>query len=202
MSNYGEEGIKLCKQAIRRQDMITRYEHQTVQNIINESIYLKDDQSCILDAANNINSDSIYSNHIPETLSTYYVLHHFHIQSNKRCLLAYHANRANRITSLLNQLGTAQIPAEAKENMSNHEIEFANGYRSLFNSYSRSVRMVEINKDFTSPPKEVFVTVKVNKHLGEIVTASGVKQFDKGSRHFIQRTDVDHLLNLGYVSLV
>ena len=47
------------------------------------------------------------------------------------------------------------------------------------------------------PPKEPLITVRCLTDLGELVTESGTLQLDKGSQHFVRRSDVEGLIRQG-----
>ena len=49
------------------------------------------------------------------------------------------------------------------------------------------------------PPKESLVEVRCLQDCGQIVTATGVLSLDKGSQHFVKRTDVETLIRNGSV---
>ncbi|KAJ3226299.1 Proteasome subunit beta type-1 [Clydaea vesicula] len=182
--------------AKRRAELITRYEDDLVRNVIMETKFLIDDMDHILEGANSVTQESdlnetdinIYQNQTQNSIK---------MLRNKRCLLAYHQNRVERITAVVKKLGSSPFPLEIKENLSSNELDFAVGYRNLLNEYAKEYPDIEMNRDL-NPPKEVFVSIKCNKNLGNVMTETGMKSLEKGSRHYIKRTDIDNFLKLGY----
>ncbi|KAF9929273.1 DNA replication protein psf1, partial [Modicella reniformis] len=59
---------------------------------------------------------------------------------------------------------------------------------------------LDLGLGMVAPPKEVFITVRVLKDCGDIVTESGATlSLKKNSEHFVKRGDVERLINQGYL---
>ncbi|KAK4046588.1 DNA replication protein psf1 [Microbotryomycetes sp. JL201] len=53
------------------------------------------------------------------------------------------------------------------------------------------------------PPKDLFVTVRVLKEVGDVETLSGAKlSLSKGSQYYMQREDVENLVVQGFVEII
>ncbi|KAG0236598.1 hypothetical protein B0O80DRAFT_499412 [Mortierella sp. GBAus27b] len=138
---------------------------------------------------------------ITEVFWTKYLVHEAPLQRNKRILMAYHHQRLEKIKELAWVFNT--IPETSRRLLSPDEIVFFNEYeKQCRNKYSGQTAFGEIDLGLgmISPPKEVFITVRVLKDCGDIVTESGATlSLKKNSEHFVKRGDVERLINQGYL---
>ncbi|KAJ2842470.1 DNA replication protein psf1 [Coemansia brasiliensis] len=127
---------------------------------------------------------------------------------NKRCLLAYHHRRMEFIRSLLWTLHLAPslVPPSVTARLSPEEQNFAREYARLNSAYRDAVEeqlCPTESLDWTAsgelPPRDIFIEVRVVKDCGEIVTESGVVSLQAGTQHYLRRTDIEHLLTIGYL---
>ncbi|KAJ1734219.1 DNA replication protein psf1 [Coemansia biformis] len=127
---------------------------------------------------------------------------------NKRCLLAYHHRRMAFLRSLLWTLHLAPslVPAELSQRLSPEEQNFAREYARLNAAYRDAVEeqlCPADSLDWTAngeiPPRDLFVEVRVARDCGEIVTENGVVNLQAGTQHYLRRSDVEHLLAIGYL---
>uniref|UniRef100_A0A7S1C9Q6 GINS subunit domain-containing protein n=1 Tax=Bicosoecida sp. CB-2014 TaxID=1486930 RepID=A0A7S1C9Q6_9STRA len=124
------------------------------------------------------------------------LVQHESMLRNKRCVLAYLQARLEKIQAMRWETG-AMIPPHCKRQMSAKEVDFAHQYDKLVTAYVRDVK-IDITADL-EPPKDLLVEVQVLKDCGEIWTDSGPVTLDKHSRHFLRRSDVEHLIRQGMV---
>ncbi|KAJ2501825.1 DNA replication protein psf1 [Coemansia sp. RSA 1972] len=127
---------------------------------------------------------------------------------NKRCLLAYHHRRTQFVRSLLWNLHLAPslVPPEISAHVSPEEQNYAREYARLNASYRDAVEeqlCPSDSLDWTAngeiPPRDLFIEVRVTKDCGEIVTESGVVNLQSGTQHYLRRSDIEHLLTIGYL---
>ncbi|KAJ2776056.1 DNA replication protein psf1 [Coemansia javaensis] len=130
------------------------------------------------------------------------------VRRNKRCLLAYHQRRMGFVRGLLwsVHLAPSLVPAELLQRLSPEEQGFAREYARLNAAYRDAVEeqlCPADSLDWTAsgelPPRDLFVEVRVVRDCGEIVTESGVVNLQPGTQHYLRRSDVEHLLTIGYL---
>lgn len=143
--------------------------------------------------------------HLKELFWTKYLVHQTPLQRNKRILMAYHHQRVEKIKELA-WAYTARLPESINRLLSPDEIVFFQEYeKKCRNSYTSLEEFGELDLGLgmISPPKEVFITVRVVKDCGDIVTESGaVLSLKKNSEHFVKRGDVERLITQGYLKHV
>ncbi|KAF9351433.1 DNA replication protein psf1 [Mortierella sp. NVP85] len=138
---------------------------------------------------------------ITQEFWTKYLVYMTPLQRNKRILMAYHHQRLEKIKEFAWVFNA--IPEGSRRLLSPDEIIFFNEYeKQCRNKYSNLSEFGEIDLGLgmISPPKEVFITVRVLKDCGDIVTESGATlSLKKNSEHFVKRGDVERLINQGYL---
>ncbi|KAF9116372.1 DNA replication complex GINS protein PSF1 [Mortierella sp. AM989] len=138
---------------------------------------------------------------VKEIFWTKYLVHSTPLQRNKRILMAYHYQRIEKIKELSWAFNT--LPDSSRRLLSPDEIVFFNEYeKQCRNKYTSDPALGEIDLSLgmISPPKEVFITVRVIKDCGDIVTESGATlSLKKNSEHFVKRGDVERLITQGYL---
>ncbi|KAJ2579824.1 DNA replication protein psf1 [Coemansia sp. RSA 1836] len=130
------------------------------------------------------------------------------LNRNKRCLLAYHYRRAQFLRSLLwtLHLASSMIPATLSQRLSPEEQNYARDYARLNSSYRDAIEnqlcpsdSLNWTADGELPPRDLFIEVRVVKDCGEIVTENGVVNLQAGTQHYLHRSDVEHLVTIGYL---
>ncbi|KAG0005613.1 DNA replication complex GINS protein PSF1 [Entomortierella chlamydospora] len=138
---------------------------------------------------------------VKEVFWTKYLVHSTPLQRNKRILMAYHHQRIEKIKELSWAHNT--LPESSRRLLSPDEIIFFNEYeKHCRNKYTSDPALGEIDLSLGMiyPPKEVFITVRVIKDCGDIVTESGATlSLKKNSEHFVKRSDVERLITQGYL---
>lgn len=129
---------------------------------------------------------------------TKYKVHLIPLQRNKRVLMAYHRQRLDKIKEIA--WAYATLSEETRRKLSPDEITFYNEYERHKNKYTTEFGDVDLGLDMLFPPKEIFITVRVVKDCGDIVTDSGATlSLKKNSEHFVKRSDVERLITQGYL---
>ncbi|KAJ7019932.1 hypothetical protein C8F04DRAFT_324771 [Mycena alexandri] len=123
---------------------------------------------------------------------------------NKRCLLAYHAQRLDLIrTAYWDAGGAAGHVIEAlRENMSLDEIQYLRDYRDSVVTFRDNISkddVVDLALGIEHPPKQLMVTVEAISCTGPIHTQSGTMDFKLGERYILQKSDIAHLILQGYL---
>ncbi|KAI8323298.1 hypothetical protein GQ54DRAFT_296856 [Martensiomyces pterosporus] len=130
------------------------------------------------------------------------------LNRNKRCLLAYHHRRAEFLRSLLwtLHLAPSMVPPSVSSRLSPEEQNYARDYARLNSAYRDAVESQLCPSDSLDwaangelPPRDLYIEVRVNKDCGEIVTESGVVNLQAGTQHYLCRSDVEHLITIGYL---
>jgi GINS complex subunit 1 len=129
------------------------------------------------------------------------------IARNKRCLLAYHAHRLDRLRDLYWASG-GSVPhilsnPELRARMSPHEVDYLKMYNESIILYrSEFTNELDITANVERPPKDLHVLVKVVRDCGVVQTEAGSIDFKKGQRFMVQRADIEHLITQGYLEEV
>mmetsp|Transcript_31882 Transcript_31882/g.95980 ORF Transcript_31882/g.95980 Transcript_31882/m.95980 type:complete len:192 (-) Transcript_31882:85-660(-) len=116
------------------------------------------------------------------------------ILRNKRCVLAYLMERVKRLQMLRWDVG-AVLPHELKESLSLQETDFFLQYSRGLNAYTSNVG-IDLTTDLI-PPKDLYIEVRCLENIGEIMTEEGTMLLEKGSQHFLRRSDVEPLIRAG-----
>ncbi|KAG5715305.1 DNA replication complex GINS protein PSF1, partial [Termitomyces sp. T112] len=109
------------------------------------------------------------------------------IARNKRCLLAYHTHRTDRLRDMYWAVGGA-LPhilsnQDIRSRLSPHEVDFLREYHaSIMDFRADFADELDIMASITQPPKDLHVLVRVVKDCGEIQTELGSINFKKGER--------------------
>lgn len=116
---------------------------------------------------------------------------------NKRCLLAYQKLRNDKIEryawSDLDYLDPANT-----YNLAPAEQEYLKDYSEMLADYKGIWSDIDLTGSL-EPPKDLFIEVRVLKDAGEIQTEYGVFNLTKGSQFYVRETDVQQLVQQGYL---
>jgi len=203
--NIGQRGKDLI-QELKRSDWLPLYNDEAVRSILSEISTQFEDLEDQVDAAAHAGPDSgnleedRSSNRTkkpPMASRPAMILNDSAIKRSKRCLLAYHAYRLNKIKALRwdgSSLSTVRTL------LSEAEIDFFSEYDKLISKFNTDTLGDTI--DLTSnmqPPEEDLVEVRVVKDgLGTIITEHwGEVSLDLGTTHFLSTGDVEHLIRQG-----
>lgn len=154
---------------------------------------------------------------------------HLSMRRNKRCLLAYHRVRAEKLerlcwdgTDVLEQQGqnggdSTQGADGNQSSLSPEEQEYFRQYNDMLAAYKGQWTDVDLTGSL-EPPKDLFIDVRVLKDAGEIQTEYGyantklqapsgnfVADFrrainlTKNSQFYVRQADVQTLINQGFL---
>lgn len=170
---YGDTAIKLIQDSKRTLglDHLPPYQTELVRAVVREIKALDAEQHAALDEFGGP-SNFDHSQH-PEA-AVGILVQHLAKQRNKRCLLAYHKLRTDRLDQLcwsegLNSTGKADKDVDA---LGPDELEYARRYNELLAAYKGQWTDVDLTGSL-EPPKDLYIDVRVLKDAGEIQTEYG-----------------------------
>ncbi|KAJ7600709.1 hypothetical protein C8J56DRAFT_911060 [Mycena floridula] len=130
------------------------------------------------------------------------------ISRNKRCLLAYHAHRVDRLRDMYWACGGA-LPhilsnQETRSKLSPHEVDYLRQYNnSVMEFRSEFSNELDITASIREPPKDLHVLVQVLRDdTGTVQTELGSIDFKKGQRFMVRKADIEPLITQGYLEEV
>ncbi|CCH62230.1 hypothetical protein TBLA_0G02930 [Henningerozyma blattae CBS 6284] len=210
---YGDLANKLILEAKRTQHLNNRnkkcaklptYQDDIIKNILKEvnqlkrnAEYLKEQQQL-----GNIESDAAKCQYFVSLLC---------MERNKRCLMAYQKLRSDMLdsqvwssdgTDAITTSGSGSTAGQDITDLSTHEQEYLREYAQLVTEM-KSGELTDI--DLTGsmvPPSDVFIDVRVLKDAGEIQTEYGVFNLLKDSQFFVRQSDVERLIQQGYLQKI
>lgn len=217
---YGDLANKLILEAKRTSNLreVPLYEHSLVKNILLETSDLHKDveflneqqasQQDMENEARRINQCQLFVTHLC-------------LRRNKRCMLAYQKLRAGKIDEfswlnidpVLNESGqltnsTSMDTDNARtkggtrklaiENLSHYEQEYMKKYQNLLLDFKSGFADIDISGDL-EPPRDIFIDVRVLKNGGEVQTEYGVFNLIKNSQFYVRKSDVDRLIQQGFL---
>lgn len=130
------------------------------------------------------------------------------MERNKRCLLAYQKLRADILDNVAwcnNGTGVELYPGNTDEDnntLSQYEQEYLKEYSELITELkSGDLTNIDLSGSL-EPPSDVFIDVRVLKDAGEIQTEYGVFNLIKDSQFFVRQSDVERLIQQGYLQKI
>mmetsp|Transcript_862 Transcript_862/g.1365 ORF Transcript_862/g.1365 Transcript_862/m.1365 type:complete len:196 (-) Transcript_862:122-709(-) len=136
---------------------------------------------------------------IPMECAPFLKLHEAALMRNKRCLLAYHSYRLDKLREMRSETANAVLTPDIRATFGEAELDFYSEYDRLVSNYGAQYG-VNLTADLSPPDaEEHYVQVRVvQEGLGKIVTESGNSLvLELGSTHFVRRADVEHLVVQG-----
>ncbi|TFK45252.1 GINS complex, Psf1 component [Heliocybe sulcata] len=197
---YGDLATQLVTESRRSTatDTLLKYNDPLVRSIIREQRQLEQMISSTLLAS----EDPEFDGNNPSLL-----IYQTAILRNKRCLLAYHSHRTDRLRDMYWAVGGA-LPhllsdQDIRGKLSPHEVDFLKQYNSAVMDFrSEFSDELDITASIVQPPKDLHVLVRVIRDCGVIQTELGTIDFKKGQRFMVRRADIEHLIVQGYLEEV
>jgi GINS complex subunit 1 len=214
---YGEIGNKLVQHAKRTQALphLPPYQTDLVRACTREVRDLDKDVNAILEPY----GGSFDPSAEPATACALLV-NHLCMRRNKRCLLAYHRVRADKLEEMCwggvdvlerqqqqqqqqaaqaQQQGTRNESGEGSaSSLSPEEEEYVRRYGDLLAAYKGQWTDIDLTGSL-EPPRDLFIDVRVLKDAGEIQTEYGAITLSKNSQFFVRQGDVERLIAQGYL---
>ncbi|KAF2761763.1 GINS complex, Psf1 component [Pseudovirgaria hyperparasitica] len=210
---YGELGNKLAQHAKRTQSLahLPPYQTDIVRAVTREVRDLDKDVSNILEPfAGSFNPATE-----PATACALLV-NHLCMRRDKRCLLAYHRVRSDKLEEMcwsgIDALersqqqnptsgsgeGSGNDGAGNSSSLSPEEEEYVRQYSDLLAAYKGQYTDVDLTGSL-QPPRDLFIDVRVLKDAGEIQTEYGAITLTKNSQFYVRQSDVERLIAQGYL---
>lgn len=148
------------------------------------------------------------------------LVNHLCMRRNKRCLLAYHRVRTERLEGLVwsgeDVLGGGSEPGGQNDgergggaaglgsetgnqhSLSPEEEEYFRQYGDMLAAYKGQWTDIDLTGSL-EPPRDLFVDVRVLKDAGEIQTEYGAITLSKNSQFWVRQGDVEKLIAQGYL---
>jgi len=143
------------------------------------------------------------------------LVNHLSMRRNKRCLLAYHRVRAEKLenmvwegrdildplqqeSSLDAQDGAAMSNGGNQNSLSPEEEEYFRQYNDMLAAYKGQWTDIDLTGSL-EPPKDLFIDVRVLKDAGEIQTEYGAINLTKNSQFYVRQGDVERLIAQGFL---
>lgn len=211
---YGDHAFKLVQHAKRTQALahLPHYQTELVRETTREVRDLDKDVSNILapfEGSFNPSSE-------PATACSVLV-NHLCMRRNKRCLLAYHRVRSDKLEAMCwsgqdvldqeqqraGQQGNGETSGMASEagnqsSLSPEEEEYVRQYSDMLAAYKGQWTDIDLTGSL-EPPRDLFIDVRVLKDAGEIQTEYGAITLTKNSQFYVRQGDVERLIAQGYL---
>eukprot|EP00050_Salpingoeca_kvevrii_P015300 m.45550 g.45550 ORF g.45550 m.45550 type:complete len:198 (-) comp6249_c0_seq2:552-1145(-) len=190
---WGDTAIELLRELKRAAPhLIPAFNDDKVRQIIDEINSLYADVKRTMD-------DFGVRSREPEVAGCLFA-EHAAILRNKRCLLAYLADRVERLKRLRWEVGLGVLPEFVREKLSQPEIQYYEEYSKLLVEYQAgALPNFDTNLSGDSePPKRLFAEVRCLEDMGEVLLPSGVTvTLARNSQHFLRRSDVEQYIRQG-----
>ncbi|KAJ6259456.1 DNA replication complex GINS protein PSF1 [Drechslerella dactyloides] len=212
---YGELGNKLVTHAKRTLalNQLPPYQADIVRAVTREVHDLNQD---INEITNSYHGD--FNPSADPAAACALLVHYLCVRRNKRCLLAYHRVRAEKIEQMcwngmdvMEQVQAARVGAEGEEDvgapaaaatlahaLSPEEDEYARQYGDMLAAYKGHWTDIDLTGSL-EPPRDLFIDVRVLKDAGEIQTEYGAITLSKNSQFFVRQGDVERLIKQGFL---
>ncbi|GAB1216863.1 DNA replication protein psf1 [Aspergillus terreus] len=216
---YGELGNKLVQHAKRTQSLVhlPPYQTELVRMVAREVRDLDRDVAQILAPF-----EGSFNPSAEPAIACALLVDHLSMRRNKRCLLAYHRVRTEKLEELCwkgvdileQQLppaeedgaagggGGASAPMSSQSgnhsSLSPEEEEYFRQYSDMLAAYKGQWTDVDLTGSL-EPPKDLFIDVRVLKDAGEIQTEYGVINLTKNSQLYVRQGDVERLIAQGFL---
>ncbi|KAH8422642.1 DNA replication protein PSF1 [Aspergillus melleus] len=210
---YGEHGNKLVQHAKRTQSLahLPPYQSELVRAVAREVRELDRDVARLLAPF-----EGSFNPSSQPDIACALLVDHLCTRRNKRCLLAYHRVRTDKLEELcwtgidvLEQQqpaedgqGASSGPMNAQagnhSSLSPEEEEYFRQYSDMLAAYKGQWTEIDLTGSL-EPPKDLFIDVRVLKDAGEIQTEYGVINLTKNSQLYVRQGDVERLIAQGFL---
>lgn len=201
----------------RNETMIPMYNDELIYNILKEVKQLKQNTEYL----QHIKQEEVETRgQFGDALSVHpndkirkcqYFVNLLCLERNKRCLMAYQRMRSDTIDRMIwnglignNNIYNNSSKRSGYNELSHYEQEYMTQYKNLIdemNSESELWSSIEIMGNM-NPPSDIFIDIRVLKDIGEIQTEYGTFNFVKDSQFYVRQSDVERLIQQGYVQKI
>lgn len=207
---YGDLANKLVLEAKRTQQLNSRnsqrhslpmYHEELVQKILKEVSQLKKNSEFLKEQQ----SQGLMDDKVSQCQ---YFVTLLCMERNKRCLLAYQKARSNILDAMswesngLDIMSGLITTEQDTSDLSHQEEDYLKEYSDLLTDLkSGELADIDLSGSLT-PPSDVFIDVRVLKDAGEIQTEYGAFNLIKDSQFFVRQSDVERLIQQGYLQKI
>ncbi|KAJ4297070.1 DNA replication protein psf1 [Collariella sp. IMI 366227] len=210
MPIYGDLGNKLVQHAKRTQNLVhlPPYQTELVRAVTREVRDLDKDVASLLEPF-----QGSFDPSADQVTACTLLVNHLSMRRNKRCLLAYHRTRTDKLEEMVwngtdvldlagQQTGSGANSAAAGDggssSLSPQEEDYFRQYGDLLAAYKGQWTDIDLTGSL-EPPKDLFIDVRVLKDAGEIQTEYGAINLTKNSQFYVRQGDVERLIAQGYL---
>ncbi|KAF4512413.1 hypothetical protein G6O67_001555 [Ophiocordyceps sinensis] len=209
---YGDLGVKLVQHAKRTQNLahLPPYQTEIVRAVTREVRDLDKDVTDLLEPF-----QGSFNPSADQAVACTLLVNHLSMRRNKRCLLAYHRTRTDKLEEMVwngsdvvdlsgceSGGGASGGPQAAGEgstsSLSPQEEEYVRQYSDLLAAYKGQWTDIDLTGSL-EPPRDLFIDVRVLKDAGEIQTEYGAITLTKNSQFYVRQGDVERLIAQGYL---
>lgn len=197
----GDHSIQLIKDIKRATlDSFPPYQEELIKNILMNMNRMSDEAKYI-----------ILSNDVLSTTSPFIstlLIFQSGIKRFRRCLLTYHYHRIGLILQYskspksVEEYSRNDAGLSRNQNLTDVEKEFIEDYKDILEEYSYNFTELRMFRSLCTPPKELFVQIRVLQYCGTVHTEHGVISLKPHTMHYVRLSDVDHLVAKGLVLVV
>ncbi|KAK1690814.1 hypothetical protein BDP55DRAFT_309705 [Colletotrichum godetiae] len=212
---YGDLGNKLVQHAKRTQNLshLPAYQAEIVRAVTREVRDLEKDVTEVLEPF-----QGSFDPTADQATACTVLVNYLSIRRNKRCVLAYHRTRTDKLEELawkgidVLDLAGQQVRGNAgsstggpngnaegpTSSLSPQEEEYVRQYGDLLAAYKGQWTDIDLTGSL-EPPRDLFIDVRVLKDAGEIQTEYGAINLTKNSQFYVRQGDVERLIAQGYL---
>ncbi|KAK0624685.1 hypothetical protein B0T17DRAFT_590551 [Bombardia bombarda] len=192
MPMYGDLGNKLVQHAKRTQNLthLPPYQAELVRSVAREVRDLDKDVASMLEPFQGSFDPSAH-----QAMACTLLVNHLSMRRNKRCLLAYHRTRTDKLEELV-WSGYDVLDLSAQQTAG--EEDYVRQYGDLLAAYKGQWTDIDLTGSL-EPPRDLFIDVRVLKDAGEIQTEYGAINLTKNSQFYVRQGDVERLIAQGYL---
>ncbi|KAK3954022.1 hypothetical protein QBC32DRAFT_101922 [Pseudoneurospora amorphoporcata] len=212
MPMYGDLGNKLVQHAKRTQNLshLPPYQTELVRAVAREIRDLDKDVAILLEPF-----QGSFDPSAEQATACTLLVNHLSMRRNKRCLLAYHRTRTDKLEELVwngadvldlagQTTGAPKGVADGNEgsgttsSLSPQEEDYFRQFGDLLALYKGQWTDIDLTGSL-EPPRDLFIDVRVLKDAGEIQTEYGAINLTKNSQFYVRQGDVERLIAQGYL---
>ncbi|KAL1995865.1 hypothetical protein VTN49DRAFT_731 [Thermomyces lanuginosus] len=219
---YGDLGNKLVQHAKRTQSLanLPPYQTELVRSVAREVRDLDRDVARLLAPF-----EGNFTPSADPAVACALLVDHLAMRRNKRCLLAYHRVRTEKLEEMcwkgvdvleqqapstendesggggavgLQSAAAAGTGGGGQSSLSPEEEEYFRRYSDLLAAYKGPWTDIDLTGSL-EPPKDLFIDVRVLKDAGEIQTEYGAINLTKNSQFYVRQGDVERLIAQGFL---
>jgi GINS complex subunit 1 len=194
---YGEKASELIRHITRDDhEIMPEYKHELVEQVLKENDELYNEN---LKASQSNTGNQDENVDIGEKELMVMQVRHTAKLWNKRCIIAYHYERLNRLKKLRWDYGN-NLPREIVEKLSKTELEWFTTYNNNLFSYMSALndgKGLDLTL-YSTPPKKLFIQVKCVRDYGQFDLEDGQPvMLKKDSIHYLPLSQCEKLIHQG-----